>query len=83
MSDFIAHAIAIHIVLHKHTYTHTEELIQIKFNVNVVFPSNITSVVIKVTLSISILWTQRDGTGREEREGFRMGNMCIPAVDSF
>ena len=48
MSDFIAHAIAIHIVLYKHTYTHTEELIQIKFNVNVVFPSNITSVVIKV-----------------------------------
>ena len=48
MSDFIGHAIAIHIVLYKHTYTHTEELIQIKFNVNVVFPSNITSVVIKV-----------------------------------
>ena len=48
MSDFIAHAIAIHTMLHKHTYTHTEELIQIKFNVNVVSPSNITSVLIKV-----------------------------------
>ena len=26
--------------------------------------------------------TQRDGMGREERGGFRMGNMCIPVVDS-
>ena len=27
--------------------------------------------------------TQRDGMGREEGRGFRMGNTCIPAVDSF
>ena len=26
--------------------------------------------------------TQRDGTGREEGRGFRMGNACIPVVDS-
>ena len=26
--------------------------------------------------------TQRDGRGREKGEGFRMGNMCIPVVDS-
>ena len=26
--------------------------------------------------------TQRDGIGREEGGGFRMGNMCIPVVDS-
>ena len=26
--------------------------------------------------------TQRDGTGREEGGGFRMGNMCIPVEDS-
>ena len=26
--------------------------------------------------------TQRDGTGREEGGGFRMGNRCIPVVDS-
>ena len=25
--------------------------------------------------------TQRDGTGREEGGGFRMGNMCIPVAD--
>ena len=25
---------------------------------------------------------QRDGMGREEGGGFRMGNTCIPAVDS-
>ena len=25
---------------------------------------------------------QRDGTGREEGGGFRMGNMCIPVADS-
>ena len=27
--------------------------------------------------------TQRDGMGKEEGEGFRMGNTCIPVVDSF
>ena len=26
--------------------------------------------------------TQRDGTGREVGEGFRMGNTCIPVADS-
>ena len=26
--------------------------------------------------------TQRDGTGREEGGGLRMGNMCIPVADS-
>ena len=26
--------------------------------------------------------TQRDGMGREVGEGFRMGNMCTPMVDS-
>jgi len=27
--------------------------------------------------------TQRDGMGREEGGGFRMGNTCIPVEDSF
>ena len=27
--------------------------------------------------------TQRDGMGREEGEGFRMGNTRIPVADSF
>ena len=27
--------------------------------------------------------TQRDGMGREEGGGFRMGNMCIPVADSI
>ena len=26
--------------------------------------------------------TQRDGTGREEEGGFRMGNTCTPVADS-
>ena len=26
--------------------------------------------------------TQRDGTGREERGGFGMGNACAPVADS-
>ena len=34
-----------------------------------------------------LLWctgtTQRDGMGREEGGGFRMGNTCIPVADSF
>ena len=37
-------------------------------------------------LNISYLrkWTtQRDGMGREEGGGFRMGNTCIPVADSF
>ena len=29
------------------------------------------------------LLTQRDGMGREEGGGFRMGNMCIPVADSI
>ena len=44
----------------------------------------------KVGLKLNILnawgWctgmTQRDGTGREEGGGFRMGNTCIPVADS-
>ena len=27
--------------------------------------------------------TQRDGMGREEGGGFRLGNTCIPVADSF
>ena len=27
--------------------------------------------------------TQRDGMGREEGGGFRMGNTCLPVADSF
>ena len=27
--------------------------------------------------------SQRDGMGREEGGGFRMGNTCIPVADSF
>ena len=27
--------------------------------------------------------TKRDGMGREEGGGFRMGNTCIPVADSF
>ena len=27
--------------------------------------------------------THRDGMGREEGGGFRMGNTCIPVADSF
>ena len=27
--------------------------------------------------------TQRDGMGREEGGGFKMGNTCIPVADSF
>ena len=34
-------------------------------------------------LSVKTGTTQRDGMGREEGGGFRMGNTCIPVVDSF
>ena len=30
-----------------------------------------------------IISTQRDGMGREEGGGFRMGNTCKPVADSF
>jgi len=32
---------------------------------------------------IKRLLKMRDGMGREEGEGFRMGNTCIPVADSF
>ena len=31
----------------------------------------------------SLNTTQRDGMGREEGGGFRMGNTCKPVADSF
>ena len=34
-------------------------------------------------LGAGALTTQRDGIGREEGGGFRMGNTCIPVADSF
>ena len=34
-------------------------------------------------LGLVHLTTQRDGMGREEGGGFRMGNTCIPVADSF
>ena len=43
----------------------------------------------KLVASILDAWgwctgtTQRDGMGREEGRGFRMGNTCIPVADSF
>ena len=38
---------------------------------------------ILVTLSSILILTQRDGMEKEEGEGFRMGNTCIPVADSF
>ena len=34
-------------------------------------------------LGAGALGRQRDGMGREEGGGFRMGNTCIPVADSF
>ena len=36
-----------------------------------------------VSTSASKGMTQRDGMGREEGGGFRMGSTCIPVMDSF
>jgi len=46
-------------------------------------------VAIQVRYTILDAWgwcpgtTQRDGMGREDGGGFRMGNTCIPVADSF
>ena len=37
----------------------------------------------EIKLPTSIGSSQRDGMGREEGGGFRMGNTCIPVADSF
>ena len=34
-------------------------------------------------LGAGALRPQRDGVGREEGGGFRMGNTCMPVADSF
>ena len=34
-------------------------------------------------LSGNFIFKKLDGMGREEGGGFRMGNTCIPVVDSF
>ena len=36
-----------------------------------------------LTPDVAFKTTQRDGMGREERGGFRMGNTCKPVADSF
>ena len=36
-----------------------------------------------MTILTSTGTTQRDGMGREEGGGFRMGNTCIPVADSL
>ena len=36
-----------------------------------------------ITATYFPLCIQRDGRGREEGGGFRMGNTCVPVVDSF
>ena len=50
-------------------------------------PIHTTTIHYKGTILDSWGWctgtTQRDGMGREEGGGFRMGNTCIPVVDSF
>ena len=33
--------------------------------------------------TLSFKTAQRDGMGREEGGGFKMGNTCIPVADSF
>ena len=38
---------------------------------------------VRKTLFKTIEISQRDGMGREEGGGFRMGNTCIPVADSF
>ena len=53
-------------------------------------PSNLSlksPVQVRCTILDAWAWctgtTQRDGMGREEGGGFRMGNTCIPVADSF
>ena len=39
--------------------------------------------ILEIKAKINTGTTQRDGMGREEGGGFRMGNTCIPVADSF
>ena len=54
-----------------------------------VFEGRMWTTLDRKCLSILDAWgwctgtTQRDGMGREEGGGFRMGNTCIPVADSF
>ena len=43
--------------------------------------TQLSDIYIKVIIIIFIF--QRDGMGREEGGGFRMGNTCKPVADSF
>ena len=45
--------------------------------------TNLDSILKSRDLSLGTGSTQRDGMGREEGGGFRMGNTCIPVADSF
>ena len=56
---------------------------------HVSMPFSLNELPVQVRCTILDAWgwcigtTQRDGTGREEGGGFRMGNTCIPVADSF
>ena len=58
-------------------------------NIQLIILQQLELVSVQVRCMILDAWgwctgtTQRDGMGREEGGGFRMGNTCIPVADSF
>ena len=54
---------------------------------NIMYETSCQSVQVRCTILDAWGWctgmTQRDGVGREEGGGFRMGSTCIPVADSF
>ena len=46
-------------------------------------PTLFSMIISKQQCCLKIYYSQRDGVGREEGGGFRMGITCIPVADSF
>ena len=61
---------------------YTKEVLS-KCSVEINFPLKVLQCTILDAWGWCTGTTQRDGTGREEGGGFRMGNTCIPVADSF
>ena len=58
-------------------------------NIQLIILQQLELVLVQVRCTILDAWgwctgmTQRDGMGKEEGGGLRMGNTCIPVADSF
>ena len=75
------------VILNNIHFSQTSEFISMDSLSSPSFKSSVSPVQVRCTILDAWGWcigtTQREGMGREEGGGFRMGRMGIPVADSF